>query len=202
MGNVGNIWRAGFGGQNLGQGQIFWPDRAELHKRQHSAIVRDPFIGTVGPTSTDPKKRSGRHTLAVPSSEPLTRSGGPRLSGQQLLTKLSCSAIFFTCSPVTASQARTLLSGLADTMRSPSDVQCSSSTAFLWPAALTRLAVKHCCQSTLQTMIFCLNSTLSLQCTCTLDGAMFAVMADGLWLMAYGLWLNNILFERWLHTAE
>lgn len=140
----------------MSQGQIFWPDRAELHKRQHSAIFRDPFSGIPNidrlqkriwthlfPTSTDPKNKSGLRTLAVPSSEPLTRSGGPRLSGQQLLTKLSCSAIFFTCSPVTASQARTLLSGLADTMRSPSEVQCSSSTAFLWPAALTR-HVKHC----------------------------------------------------------
>ncbi len=37
------------------------------------------------------------HAFAVASSEPLTSSGGPRFSGQQLLTKLSCSAIFFTC---------------------------------------------------------------------------------------------------------
>lgn len=35
--------------------------------------------------------------FAVASSEPLTSSGGPRFSGQQLFTKLSCSAIFFTC---------------------------------------------------------------------------------------------------------
>ncbi len=35
--------------------------------------------------------------LAVPSSEPLTTSGGPRRSTQHELTKLSCSAIFFTC---------------------------------------------------------------------------------------------------------
>ena len=35
-------------------------------------------------------------TFAVASSEPLTSSGGPRRSGQQLLTKLSCSLIFFT----------------------------------------------------------------------------------------------------------
>lgn len=45
--------------------------------------------------------------LAVASSEPLTSSGGPRRRGQQELTKLSCSAIFFTCSPVAASHART-----------------------------------------------------------------------------------------------
>ena len=36
-------------------------------------------------------------TFAVASSEPLTSSGGPRFSGQQLFTKLSCSDIFFTC---------------------------------------------------------------------------------------------------------
>lgn len=42
------------------------------------------------------RERSSRVTLAVPSSEPETRSGGPCLSGQQLFTKLSCSAIFFT----------------------------------------------------------------------------------------------------------
>jgi hypothetical protein len=35
--------------------------------------------------------------LELPSSDPLTSSGGPRRSGQQLFTKLSCSAIFFTC---------------------------------------------------------------------------------------------------------
>ena len=34
----------------------------------------------------------------MPASEPLTSSGGPRRSGQQLFTKLSCSAIFFICS--------------------------------------------------------------------------------------------------------
>ena len=58
-----------------------------------------------------------RFTLAVPSSEPLTSSGGPLLSGQQVFTKLSCSAIFFTCSPVSASHART----------------CAQSTAALAP---------------------------------------------------------------------
>lgn len=42
-----------------------------------------------------------------------------------------------TCSPVVESQARTVLSGLADTMCSPSDVQCSSNTAFLWPVCTT-----------------------------------------------------------------
>lgn len=72
-------------------------------------------------------------TFALPSSDPLTSSGGPRRNGQQLLTKLSCSAIFLTCSPVRASQALTVLSGDADRSRSPSGVQCSSSTAFLWP---------------------------------------------------------------------
>ena len=35
--------------------------------------------------------------------------------------------------PVLASQARTLLSGDAERMRSPSLVQCSSRIAFLWP---------------------------------------------------------------------
>ena len=74
------------------------------------------------------------HTFTLPSSAPLHRSGGPLLRGQQLLTKLSCSAIFLTCSPVRASQARTDLSGEADRMRSPSVVQCTSRTAFLWPA--------------------------------------------------------------------
>ena len=44
-----------------------------------------------------------------------------------------CSAIFFTCSPVAASQARTLRSGEQVTSRSPSGVQATSSTAFLWP---------------------------------------------------------------------
>ncbi len=49
----------------------------------------------------------GGRTFAVPSSEPLTSRGGPLLKGQHVLTKLSCSAIFFTCSPVAASHART-----------------------------------------------------------------------------------------------
>jgi len=50
-------------------------------------------------TSRDnsPVRGHASRTLAVASSEPLTSSGGPRFSGQQLLTKLSCSAIFFTC---------------------------------------------------------------------------------------------------------
>ena len=73
-------------------------------------------------------------TLAVASSEPLTSSGGPLRSGQQLLTKLSCSLIFFTCSPVAASHARTDLSGDALSTRSPSVVHCTSRTAFLCPA--------------------------------------------------------------------
>ncbi len=75
----------------------------------------------------------GALTLAVASSEPLTSSGGPLRSGQQLLTKLSCSLIFFTCSPVAASQARTDLSGDALSTRSPSVVHCTSRTAFLCP---------------------------------------------------------------------
>ena len=75
----------------------------------------------------------GADTLAVPSSDPLTRSGGPRLSGQQLFTKLSCSAIFLTCSPESVSQARTVLSGEAEIIFSPSEVQCSSRIAFLCP---------------------------------------------------------------------
>ena len=72
-------------------------------------------------------------TFAVPSSDPLTRRGGPLLRGQQLLTKLSCSAIFFTCSPERVSQARTVLSGDAEMILSPSVVQWSSNMAFLWP---------------------------------------------------------------------
>lgn len=75
-------------------------------------------------------------TFAVPSSEPLTSSGGPRRSGQQELTKLSCSAIFFTCCPLAMSHARTDLSGDAVMIRSPSDVQCSSTMAFLWPVSM------------------------------------------------------------------
>ena len=40
--------------------------------------------------------KHGELTFAVASSEPLTSNGGPLRSGQQLLTKLSCSLIFFT----------------------------------------------------------------------------------------------------------
>ena len=75
-----------------------------------------------------------RPTLAEQSSEPLISRGGPLRRGQQLLTKASCSAIFLVCCPVSASQARTVLSGDADTSFSPSVLQCSSRTAFLWPA--------------------------------------------------------------------
>ena len=73
-------------------------------------------------------------TFAEQSSEPLMTRGGPLRRGQQLLTKASCSAIFFICCPVSASQALSDLSGEADTSFSPSVLQCSSSTAFLWPA--------------------------------------------------------------------
>ena len=75
-----------------------------------------------------------RPTLAEQSSEPLISRGGPLRRGQQLLTNASCSAIFLVCCPVSASQARTVLSGDADTSFSPSALQCSSRTAFLWPA--------------------------------------------------------------------
>ncbi len=47
--------------------------------------------------NNSPMREHAPHAFAVASSEPLTSSGGPRFSGQQLLTKLSCSAIFFTC---------------------------------------------------------------------------------------------------------
>jgi hypothetical protein len=70
-------------------------------------------------------------TFEVPSSEPLTTSGGPLRKGQQELTKLSCSDIFLICSPVTAFHARTVLSGEHEMMVSPSVVQWSSNTAFL-----------------------------------------------------------------------
>ena len=53
------------------------------------------------------KRRSGeqqrwQRAFAVPSSEPLTMSGGPLRRMPQELTKLSCSAIFFTCMAVRA----------------------------------------------------------------------------------------------------
>lgn len=47
-----------------------------------------------------------------------------------------CSENLESSSPVTASHTRTVLSGLQDTSCSPSGVQCSSSTAFLWPAGV------------------------------------------------------------------
>lgn len=77
------------------------------------------------------------------SSEPLTSNGGPLRSGQQLFTKLSCSLIFFTCSPVAASHARTDLSGDALSTRSPSVVHCTSRTAFLCPAKRSAAAQGH-----------------------------------------------------------
>lgn len=80
------------------------------------------------------EKPSSLTTLAVPSSDPVTRRGGPRRNGQQLFTMSVCSPIFFTCKPVCVSQARVLLSGEQEIIRSPSGVQCNSSTAFLWPA--------------------------------------------------------------------
>ena len=95
---------------------------------EHQALVAPELLTILG------NLPGQLHTFTLPSSAPLHRSGGPLLRGQQLLTKLSCSAIFLTCSPVRASQARTDLSGEADRMRSPSVVQCTSRTAFLWPA--------------------------------------------------------------------
>ena len=62
-------------------------------------------------------------TLTLPSSEALAKSGGPRRKGLQLLTKLSCSVIFFVCWPVAASHTRTVLSGDAESSFSPSCVQ-------------------------------------------------------------------------------
>ena len=83
--------------------------------------------------------------MAVASSEPLTSSGGPLRSGQQLFTKLSCSLIFFTCSPVAASHARTDLSGDALSTRSPSVVHCTSRTAFLCPAQHSWMSCVRAC---------------------------------------------------------
>ena len=54
------------------------------------------YVATMG-TPAPQQCWGGERALAVASSEPLTSSGGPRFSGQQLFTKLSCSAIFFTC---------------------------------------------------------------------------------------------------------
>ena len=49
-------------------------------------------------------------------------------------------ACLLTCLPVSASKARTVWSGLADTMLRPSGVQCSSSTTFLWPLRTRKLS--------------------------------------------------------------
>lgn len=85
-----------------------------------------------------PGRPPGPRALAVPSSEPVTKSCGPRRSGQQELTMSVCSPVFLTCSPVCASHRRDVLSGEHDSRCSPSGVQCSSRTAFLWPAARLR----------------------------------------------------------------
>ena len=54
------------------------------------------------------------HSFAVPSSLPDTNRGGPLRAGQHELTKAECSAMRLICLPVSASQARTDLSGEAE----------------------------------------------------------------------------------------
>ena len=49
-----------------------------------------------GKVWTQPRIRMSQ-SFAVPSSEPLTISGGPLLAGQQLFTNEECSAIFLIC---------------------------------------------------------------------------------------------------------
>lgn len=96
---------------------------------QHHAVMHQ------APTSTAACLPATSHSPPRRPPAALTSSGGPLRSGQHELTMSRCSAIFLSCVPLSASHARTVLSGEHDTRRSPSGVQCTSSTAFLWPAA-------------------------------------------------------------------
>jgi hypothetical protein len=85
-----------------------------------------------------------RRTLMVVSSDPETTRGAPLLSKWQEFTTSECSAIFFTWSPLTMSQARTVLSGEALTMRSQSADQCNSNTALLCPWRMAKFSHSGC----------------------------------------------------------
>ena len=98
--------------------------------------------------------KHGELTFAVASSEPLTSNGGPLRSGQQLLTKLSCSLIFFTWSR-NSKASSTELNALLDNIK---EVNYHSSFILALLRALHKTPVQPSGS---------LNATLCHLCSCS-----------------------------------
>ena len=132
-----------------------WPGRTmsgseSLRRSQHLRSLSKPPEKNLSPSAlnatavtwnlsanvaTAPLRRKS-HSLAVPSSDPLTHSGFPFGATEHALTKDWCPFMHLTDSPVVASQSRRVLSGEHVRRLSPSAVQCSSSTEFLCPCII------------------------------------------------------------------